>query len=303
MTLVEQSRIRPTWAGRRTGPNALLLDTCRLLGDGRGQELRSVSDIRADLEETLGRGAGATLTAEFPIRISHDDPPEGPLALAIELGEEPILGLNGAPLCPVTDEWVMDPAIRKIPLPALNPGANTLETGGRYGVVTDFEIPWLLGEFVLTSPDSIAFTAQRDDGTVGIGSWPDLGLPFYAGTVVYRAEVDLPALEPGQRVTLDMPGLAGSAEVRVNGRIVDHVLWPPYSCELTASLTPGVTVVEVEVANTLRNLLGPHYNYGEKMRAGISIASYSGSADQRKQFMEYGLLEAPEIVISREAEA
>jgi hypothetical protein len=114
---------------------------------------------------------------------------------------------------------------------------------------------------------------------------------------LYRAEFAIGDITGEDRIILDMPGLAGSAEVRLNGVLVDHVLWPPYSADLTPHVKTGVNTVEVEVANTLRNLLGAHYNYGEQTQAGISIASYSGVAGQRKQFMDYGLLSAPQIVI------
>ena len=123
-------------------------------------------------------------------------------------------------------------------------------------------------------------------------------LPFYAGTAVYRAEVSLGDCGSSERAMLDMPGLAGSARVRVNGEAADHVLWPPHECDVTALAKPGINIVEIEVANTLRNLLGAHFNYGEDTRARISIASYAGVAGQRKQFKDYGLLAPPQIIIS-----
>jgi len=83
----------------------------------------------------------------------------------------------------------------------------------------------------------------------------------------------------------------------VNDTVVDHVLWPPYECDVTDALVTGRNVIEVEVANTLRNLCGAHFNYDEDLSAGNAIRLYAGTVGQRKQFKDYGLLTPPEFVV------
>lgn len=125
---------------------------------------------------------------------------------------------------------------------------------------------------------------------IDLGIWTDQGLPFYHGTVTYGAEVDGGG---GGAARLDLPGLLGSARIRVNGATVDDILWPPYQCELT--LKPGTNVVEVEIAGTLRNLLGPLYEPDEDRLGGYSEPSYTDVAGTPKRFREYGLVAAPEV--------
>ncbi len=293
--LTDRGRLAPEWSGKRTGPNVLLLDACRFVEGQRIGALRSVSDARSDLAGS-GSDAPSRLTARFPFNVSKCDPTESACEVAVEFGNDPGMRFNGEAVAIASSEWVMDPAVRKVALPPLRAGENALDVCGQYDTPTDLESPWLLGDFRVSTADSVAFVVERDDGPIGIGSWPSIGMPFYAGTVTYTASVEIDSSE--QRVMLDISGLAGSAEVRVGGRVVDHVLWPPYRCDLTGHVVAGKNVIEIEVANTLRNLFGAHFNYEESRRAGISIASYAGLIGQKKQFVDYGLLKAPELVLS-----
>ena len=59
----------------------------------------------------------------------------------------------------------------------------------------------------------------------------------------------------GVRVVLHAPGLHGPARVRVNGNEVGHILWPPYTCDITDAWKPGALTIEIELAGDLRSLL------------------------------------------------
>jgi hypothetical protein len=49
------------------------------------------------------------------------------------------------------------------------------------------------------------------------------------------------------------------ANVRVNGQDCGWAAWPPYRAEITPAVAAGRNRVEVELVNSLRNLLGPHH--------------------------------------------
>ncbi len=296
----EERRLTPQWAGTRTGPNALLLDACVVQDSSGASCLLSVGDARKTvLAVQMKNGSGdKPFAARFPVRVSETDPPGSACELAIELGTRPRLAFNGVPVPVNTLGWVIDPAIERIALPGLNPGENTLFVEAVYGKATEFETPWLLGDFAVRTRDSVNFILERAAEPVPIGPWHELGLPFYAGTVVFRAEVEL-ELSDSQRVAVDLAGLAGSAGVSVNGRFVATVLWPPYECDITSAVKPGANVIEIEVANTLRNLLGAHYVENEEIRTGAPTNLYTAPFGTPKKFLPYGLLRAPEIVISR----
>lgn len=299
VTFAERKRLKPQWTGKRTAPNILLLDECRVRDLNAPDRRCSISEARLVLAKMIeAKGGPARLRAKFPFTVSEANPPVGEHALACEFGGRPRVSLDGKALSLRKLGWLIDPANERIAFPPLGPGDHTLLVAGTYAASTDLESPWLVGEFDVWSDDEVTFRLERASESIPVGSWPKVGLPFYAGTVTYRAEVDLSDVPPGSRVVIEMPGLRGSAEVRMNGRVADQVLWPPYECDISELVDRGRNAVEIEVANTLRNLLGSHFLLDEDWRTGVAIRSYAGTVGQPKIFRDYGLLEAPEVVIS-----
>ncbi|MBN1351756.1 hypothetical protein JXJ21_20250 [candidate division KSB1 bacterium] len=294
----EKTRICSEWMGERDGPNMLLLDECQFEENGNISERMSISEAQAELAKLISScDAPVRKTIRFPFSVGSIDSVDDSFELAIELGEDPELHLNGNELQIEPTGWILDPAIQKFSLPQLRSGTNWLTVRATFREATDLQSPWLLGEFSLTSFDNILFVVEKPSKRLPLGSWQNTGLPFYAGTVSYRASVNFEKIEPNCRTWLELPGLAGSAEIRVNGDIIDHVLWQPYTCEITASIRSGETLIEVVVANTLRNLLGPHFEPNEAVMPGFGDKSYQGAVGEAKLFKDYGLLAAPEIVI------
>jgi hypothetical protein len=296
----EDARIRPEWIGTRTGPNVLLLDECTVQDADGGAHTLSVGKARNLIEAARLEGVDATkpLSARFPIRVAEANPPDATCELAIEFGLRPRITLNATPASLTVLGWVIDPAIQRIALPALKSGENTLVVEAVYEKPTEFESPWLMGEFAVMTQDNVVFTVGKANNIVPIGAWHTLGLPFYTGSVVYRTEVELPEND-AVRFVLDLPGLAGSAQVTINGKVAETILWPPYSCDITGFVKSGKNIIEIEVANTLRNLLGAHYVENEEIRTGAPTNMYTAPLGTPKKFWNYGLLTAPEIVISK----
>lgn len=100
-------------------------------------------------------------------------------------------------------------------------------------------------------------TYTMGPGKMPFGSWDELGLPHYAGGVVYTAEVTLPEKITG-RVVLDLGRVRGSADVSVNDAACGARIWHPYRFDLTQAVKPGVNTIEIRVFNTL----GPHFALG-----------------------------------------
>ena len=48
-------------------------------------------------------------------------------------------------------------------------------------------------------------------------------------------------------------------KVTINKKEAGLVLWPPYSIDITDFLQKGKNHIEIEITNSLRNLLGPHH--------------------------------------------
>ena len=53
--------------------------------------------------------------------------------------------------------------------------------------------------------------------------------------------------------------MACHATVRVNGRFAGELYWRPFELNLTGFLNAGENIIEIELINSLRNLLGPHH--------------------------------------------
>ena len=59
------------------------------------------------------------------------------------------------------------------------------------------------------------------------------------------------------------------AKVRLNGYACGDIVWNPFRSDLTEHVQEGENLLEVELVNSLRNLLGPHHNTrGELVSVG-----------------------------------
>lgn len=114
---------------------------------------------------------------------------------------------------------------------------------------------------------SAPITFDIGPGRIPLGSWDELGLPHYAGALVYTARTTLPdtATQPKEldgahthRVWLDLGRVRGVADVTVNGKSCGTRLWHPYRFDISQAATPGENTIEIRAFNTL----GPHFGVG-----------------------------------------
>ena len=91
-------------------------------------------------------------------------------------------------------------------------------------------------------------------GRISAGDWAQIdGLSSYSGGAWYRKTVDLAVPRAGESVWLDLGSVAGSIEVRVNGKQAGVKLAPPWKIDLTPLARAGKNRIEVLVYNTLAN--------------------------------------------------
>jgi hypothetical protein len=89
-------------------------------------------------------------------------------------------------------------------------------------------------------------------------SWRELPeLRRYAGRATYSTEVEVPPewLRPEITVALELGEVFELARVAVNGHEVGIAWTPPFRLDITAALTPGRNLLEIEVPNLLKNHL------------------------------------------------
>jgi hypothetical protein len=94
--------------------------------------------------------------------------------------------------------------------------------------------------------------ARTSEVEAPLGEWGDLGLRALGGEVRYRATVTAP---DAARVVLDLGSVRGTADVSVNGVLVDRLVWGPWRTEITGALRPGANDIDVVVRGTLAGYL------------------------------------------------
>ena len=111
-------------------------------------------------------------------------------------------------------------------------------------------------------------------GRAGIEGWTQSGYPHFAGTGVYRQEVELDA--PPAEARLVMESAFAAAEVVVNGRHAGTRAWRPYVFDISGLLKEGANTIEVRVANALGNILRHSYgrDFNKEQAGGITGPVY-----------------------------
>jgi hypothetical protein len=138
------------------------------------------------------------------------------------------------------------PALRGGSTPTLN--VVTIETQGPGRGLR--EVPYLYGHFTCEyryGHLSLPFirTSVGSSPLVHLQPWNVMGYPTFSGSAVYRRLVRVPA-EPD--LTLDLGRVEDVAVVRVDGRRLASLAWPPYTCSL-ADVAPGEHELSIEVTN------------------------------------------------------
>ncbi len=82
-------------------------------------------------------------------------------------------------------------------------------------------------------------------------SWAEQGRPFYSGKAIYKMKVTTD--ESFKKALLKLPHVGYTAKVYIDGKYIDARLWTPYEYEV--ELSAGEHEIEIEVTNTLANML------------------------------------------------
>ena len=97
------------------------------------------------------------------------------------------------------------------------------------------------------------------------------GLPFYSGTVKLSKEFNLPHLDFTKISFKYLDAI--TARVKLNGQEVKHLFSSrPLQADIKGMLQKGNNLIEIELRNSLRNLLGPHHH---TMGELCSVGPYS----------------------------
>lgn len=335
------------WTAEALDLNSLTLDTCRLRVEGG--EWSEPQPVILLQEQLLAYGRPVQVELAFQFNVEFDTTLERPLYLVAEKPESLSIELNGRPVEVADCGWWRDTAFRKISIAGLAaPGTNSLvlktlfynspETyealekarhfeseGNKLKVDTELESIYIAGAFGVTGAIPFTdgerravfaegpFTLTELSETVSGGDMVRQGFPFYAGRLQLQmtVPVDLEGVAAARWV-FGTPPDASVTRLTINRQEAELFLWEPYEADITPYLRQGDNTITLELANSCRNLLGPHHHIkGEVYKIGPdSFKDKPGWTDrdiplgtciytERYAFVRFGLQSAPRIELIR----
>ncbi len=252
-------------------PNVLLLDIGEVSLDGEAfmekEELLIADNIlREKLDIPSRREAIAqpwVIPPEVPdhkvtirFRVLSEIAVSG-TSLALEDADVAKITLNGEKVKAEPNGWYVDKSIGKISLPELKKGENIIDIELPFGISTNIEWCYLLGDFgvrvagknccIYKKPEKLAF-----------GDVVNQGFPFYGGNITYHLPV---SLEKG-KYNVHIPHYVGGlVKVELSG---DNkpIIYPPYNAEIEAEA--GENTLNITLFGNRYNSFGCVHNADRK---------------------------------------
>lgn len=275
----------------RDEPNVLVLDQPEYDFDGtvyhRSDEILRVDNIlRTHLKLPLRRAALAQPWIQkeegetTPIRLRYSVMCETHLEgveFAMECMETAEIFLDGKQVDVSATggqgkrtAYFVDPCIRRILFPALEPGVHEIELYIAFSGKVNLEACYLLGDFRVSIHGNQAILhGIRENKELGYSkekkkdSWMSLteqGMPFYGGNVVYRTSV---SLEPGEYKLEVSKFRAPLLEVWVDGKDTGKIYRSPYSITFQIE-EKGDHCIEIRSFGNRVNTFGAIHNSDDR---------------------------------------
>ncbi|MBA7588597.1 hypothetical protein ES708_30660 [subsurface metagenome] len=136
---------------------------------------------------------------------------------------------------------------------------NTLTLkASRMHILAEVMPVYLLGDFLVT-PGEKGYEISGGDITE-MGSWKEMGLPFYSQKVAYTQYFSVNRQE-NSSYRVRLKNWNGSiSEVWVNGKSAGVIAWQPYELDVTTLLEDGENEIVVKITGSLKNTFGFFYN-------------------------------------------
>ncbi|SEK19141.1 hypothetical protein [Parapedobacter koreensis] len=132
---------------------------------------------------------------------------------------------------------------------------------------------------------------------LSLGSWKEAGMPFYGHEVSYTKQFEGKA---GEHYLVKLGAWKGTAAiVKLNGKTVGYLHYPPHQLELGKGIRDGRNELEIIIVGSLKNTLGPHHG---SPRPGMvspwhwrNVKNYP--AGDAYDSYDYGLMEDVEVYL------
>ena len=166
-----------------------------------------------------------TITLRFTVEseIDTDD-----VFFALEDAEKATVLFNGKSVSTELCGWFTDKAIKKIKLGSLKKGMNTIEFTLPYGIRTNPEWCYLLGDFGVRC-EGRCKTVTKMPETLAFADIVPQGLPFYGANITYHFEVETASDE---LTVLTQRYRGALVKVELDGEDVGRIIYPPYKLHI-----------------------------------------------------------------------
>lgn len=167
------------------------------------------------------------------------------------------LFVNGHEVTAAGQRSKLDAEIREIDIrPLVQTGRNVVAVRLVAERRTDgiLDLLKITGRFALAS-GSAGWQITAPAPAIRPGDWCRQGYPFYSGTGLYTARLEVPSAWLDGRLYLQVDCGEDVLEVTVNGGAARVLPWHPYELDVTSEIKTGTNRIELRVTNTLINLL------------------------------------------------
>lgn len=244
-------------------PNVLLLDMARYSLDGEPFSEREEEILRIDAEirDRVGymqrrvkfvqpwaiENSPEEHTLSLLYTVNSDIEVEG-CRLAVELLSKSEIIFNGIPVSP-DGGYYIDKYVRTVSLPTLRKGENTVEIRLPFGLRTDVEAAYLIGDFGVECIGRETKIIEKRE-KLCFGSVVNQGLAFYGANIDYSVEIDL--ADDGE-IEVEISQYRGAlVGVSLDGEPVGRIAFQPFILR-----TPPVKAGKHRLTYTL---YGTRYN-------------------------------------------
>lgn len=201
--------------------------------------------------ERQSTGRKAVLTYSFEV----NEVPNGPVSLGVEQPQRKTIMLNGQPVSNQSQGYYLDPGIAVVALPGLAQGRNTIEIREDLDCEFEAEAVYLLGNFGVWDRK-----VGRLPDAIPPADWTKQGLPYFAGRVTCLVPVHVNDAGTYE-IEIATQGVV-TVGVGIEGQEKTYRAFAPW--RFVVPFQSGQNIVAVEMANSLRNLMGPHHFRNER---------------------------------------